>query len=62
MEDAENTMSCANCYWAGPINEDGFAECKYLPPDVWILSDDTRIQVRPLVSPDDWCGMHRDRP
>lgn len=30
MEDTENTISCANCYWAGPINEDGFADCHYL--------------------------------
>ena len=62
MDDTEEKISCGTCYWGGPVNEDGLIECHFTPPEVWVLNDDTRIQTRPLVSPDDWCGQYRERP
>lgn len=59
--DEVRDATCTTCYWGGPVNEDGMIECHFLPPDVWVLSDDTRVQTRPLVSPCDWCGQHRER-
>lgn len=62
MEDeSEVEIRCRTCYWGGPVNEDGCLECHFAPPDVWVLSDDERVQTRPLVAPGDWCAQHRER-
>lgn len=61
-EDAgEERVWCGGCYWAGPVNEDGWCECHWAPPEVYVLNDDTRVQTRPRVAPNDWCGQFRGR-
>lgn len=51
-------ISCACCLWSTLADEDGMLECRRYPPEVYVLSDGSVLQLRPRMHPSDGCGEH----
>lgn len=49
---------CANCFYSGNVDEDGLCECKFYPPVLKKIGERV-CEMRPRVSPSDYCALIR---